>query len=771
MGARLRRVGPEAGLLVASVAGLGAGAVAMLVGATPAARTAWSVTTAVAIVPAVAWVALAFRQHRVGVDIIAVVALAGTLAVDEPLAGAVIAVMLGTGRVLESHASRRATRELTALVSRAPRVVHRYDGATLVTEPLDVVRPGDRLLVRSGEVVPVDGLVGSLGAVLDESALTGEAVPIERRVGDAVRSGVVNAGGPFDLLATTTATDSTYAGIVRLVRSAQAQSAPFVRLADRWALVFVPLTFVVAGLAWALSGDAVRAVAVLVVATPCPLILAAPIAISSGLSLTARRGVIVKGGASLEQLAGADVLLMDKTGTVTAGRPTVSGVVAPGHIPASEVLRLAASLDQVSPHVLAAAIVRAAVDQGLHLVMPHDVSDVAGQGIRGTVAGRAVAVGKGGWISGRPAPWTRTVRRQAELDGSLTVFVAVDGDPAGAVLLEDPIRPDSARTMAQLRGAGIRKLVMLTGDRADVAETVGAVIGVDAVLAERTPAEKVEAVRVARRGGRTVMVGDGINDAPALAAADVGVALGARGATASSEAADLVLTGERLDRLADAVVIARRTNRIAMQSVLAGMAMSLVAMGVAGVGYLRPTFGAVVQEAIDVAVIFNALRALLDRSPSPRLVGDDAALSRRFSDEHRALRPRLDVIRTVADQIGTLPGGQAVERARSVHRFLVEDLMPHEEAEESELYPVMNRVLGGSDPTATMSRAHTEIARLTRRLGRLLDEIDGEPDPFDERELRSVLYGLDAVLRLHFAQEDEGYLSLAEDPPLGAAVP
>ena len=760
---RPARPGLEVLLLVVAVAGLAGGAIAHVAGAPSVGDGLWAATTAIALVPAVAWVVIALRQHRVGVDVIAVLALAGTLAVDEPLAGAVIAVMLGTGRVLEARASRRAARDLTALLRRAPQAVHRYEGGNLTEPPLEAVRPGDLLLVRPGEVVPVDGRVGRDVAVLDESALTGEAMPIERPAGDTVRSGVVNAGGPFDLLATTAAADSTYAGIVRLVREAQAQNAPFVRMADRWALAFVPLTLVTAAAAWAVSGDAVRAVAVLVVATPCPLILAAPIAIVSGLSQAAHRGVIVKGGATLEQLAGAEVLLLDKTGTLTTGRPAVNRVVAGAGENTDEVLRLGASLDQVSPHVLAAAVVRAATERRLRLVLPENVEEVPGQGVRGDVEGRHVAVGKASWVCEQPGPWTRAVRRQAALDGSLTVFVAVDGAPAGALLLDDTLRADSARTLTRLREAGIRRITMVTGDHPDVAETVGAALGVDEVLAERTPAEKVEAVRLARQLGTTVMVGDGINDAPALAAADVGVAVGARGATASSEAADVVLTGERLDRLADAMGIAHRSRRIALQSVAAGMGMSLAAMAVAAMGHLPPTVGALVQEGIDVAVILNSLRAVIDKRREPRLVGEDAALSHRFSEEHRRLRPELDRIRAVADEIGSVPPAEALRDVRSVHQFLVEELEPHEQAEEAELYPVLARVLGGTDPTGTMSRAHVEIAHLIRRLGGLLADIDDEPDDQDQRELRRVLYGLHAVLRLHFAQEDEGYFSLTDE--------
>jgi heavy metal translocating P-type ATPase len=753
--------------LLTAMAGLAIGGVLWLADVHDGADSVWAVTTALGIGPAVSWVTVSLLRRRPGVDLIAVLALAGALAVGEYLAGAVITVMLATGRMLEARASARAERELRALLDRAPRVVHRYEDGSLTEPPLDAVRPGDLLLVRSGEVVAVDGRIeGSAEAILDESALTGEALPVRRHSGDAIRSGVVNAGAPFDLRATTTAAESTYAGVIRLVESARLQRAPFVRLADRYAAIFLPFALAIAGLAWLASGDAVRAVAVLVVATPCPLILAAPVAIVSGISRLARRGVIIKGGDALERLARGRILLLDKTGTITRGEPTVTDIVVrPGAPGDDQVLRLAASLDQVSPHVLASAIVRQARQHGLALTLPRAVREVPGHGVRGEVDGRAVAVGRADWVAAGPVDtWVRSVKRRAELDGAITVFVGVDGSAVGAMFLDDPVRHDAARTIRGLRRSGIDRVIMVTGDRAEVAESVATFCDVDEVLAERSPAEKLEAVRLERRAGPTIMVGDGINDAPALAAADVGVAIGARGSTASSEAADVVLTVDRLDRLGDALRIAQRTVLIARQSVVIGMGLSVAAMGVAAVGWLPPMFGALLQEAIDVAVILNALRVTTGRSEQPYLEAEDAELGRRFSGEHLRLRADLERIRDAGDALGVQAPTEALARVWAVHEFLIEDLLPHEEAEDSELYPVLARVLGGSDPTGTMSRAHAEISHLIHRLGRLLDDIPAEgPDSHDIQELRRVLYGLYAILRLHFAQEDEGYFSLVEE--------
>jgi heavy metal translocating P-type ATPase len=705
----------------------------------------------------------AFRRARLGVDVIALLALAGALAVGELLAAAVISVMLASGRALEAWAAGRADRDLRALLERAPRTARRYRGRGLETVPVEEVVPGDLLLVAPGELVPVDGSVASAAAVLDESALTGEARPVERASLDRVRSGVVNAGGPFDLRATTSAADSTYAGIIRLVSEAEASQAPFVRLADRYAVWFLLVSLAAAGAAWAWAGPE-RAVAVLVVATPCPLILAAPVALVSGLSVAARRGVVVKGGAVLERLSRCTTLLVDKTGTLTSGRPSVSAVITAGSYQLAEIMRLAASLEQASGHVLAGAVVQAAARYGCQLVLPQQVQEVPGHGIRGMVEGRQVAVGKAAWaeVAGTPQ-WAKAARRRARLDGSLILFVAVDGIPAAVLVLDDPIRPDATRTIRELRAGGIDRIVMVTGDRAEVADTVGAVIGVDEVLAERTPAGKLDAVRMERGRAPVIMAGDGINDAPALALADVGVAMGARGSAASAGAADVVLTVDKLGRLGEARMLARRTRRIAAQSALAGMAMSLAAMAAAAAGLLPAVGGALLQEVIDVAVILNALRALRPVTPHVRLAAADTALTERFTHEHLAVWTGIEQLRRVADALGVIPAGEAMNLARQALRLLAEEIGPHEKAEQEELYPAMDRLLGSHEATATMSRAHAEIAHQTRRLGQLLDDIGtGQPDAADIADLRALLYGLHAILRLHTAQEDESYLSLGD---------
>ncbi|WP_067171545.1 heavy metal translocating P-type ATPase [Microtetraspora niveoalba] len=759
----MRRFGLIA-LLVVTIGALLAGGALYLLGAAAAADVAWTVGTLAALVPAACWVVSALWRGRLGVDAIAVLALAGSLVVGEYLAGALIGVMLSTGQVLDDYALRRARRDLTALYERAPRRARRYRDGTPHVIPVDEVRRGDLLLVPSGETVPVDGLVRRGVALLDESALTGESLPVEHSEGESVPSGVVNAGGAFDMCATVTASESTYTGVVRLARETEADSAPIVRLADRFAAWFVPATLLVAGLAWLFSRDPVRAVAVLVVATPCPLLLAAPAAIASGLSRTARHGVVVKGGGALETLGRARTLVLDKTGTLTVGRPQVVDVVpAPGRT-RDDVLRLAAAVDQVSSHVLATAIVRTARERGLDLPEAADVREEPGTGTAALVEGAKIRVGKARTAS--RSEWENTQRARAALDGAMTVWVTVDHAIAGVILLRDQVRGDAGRTLRRLRTAGIDRVVMLTGDRAEVAESVATVLGVDQVFAERTPAAKVEGVREEVRRATTAMVGDGVNDAPALAAADVGVAMGARGSGASAQAADVVLTADRLDRLADAMEVARRSRRIAVQSAGVGIGLSLAAMIVAALGFLPPAGGALLQEAIDVAVILNALRALTPGLGARRRVsGRTDALLRRFESEHADLRPPLETIRDVADGLTSPPAPGTLAGLRRAYEFLVQDLLPHEHEEEERLYPAMGELLGDPEATVTMSRAHAEIDRLVTRLGRHIElaEPDG-PHPGQLDDLRACLYGLYAVLTLHFAQEEEAYFSLATSP-------
>lgn len=746
-------------------------AVALVVGAVASigrtddlAVAVWSVASVVVAIDLVVITAARLRQGRVSADVVALVALVGSMVMGEALAGVILALMVASGDALEQYAHRRAERSLSQLLSLAPKVAHRVLGGSFETVPIDEVMPGEVLLVKPGEVVPVDGSVLE-PAVLDESVLTGEAQSVHREVGELARSGSLNAGGAFRMSASASAADSSYSGIVKLVESAGVGRAPLVRLADRYAMLFVPTVFLIAGATWLVTGISTRALAVLVVATPCPLVLAAPVAVVSGIACAARNGVVVKDGSALEAMAQTRTVLLDKTGTLTAGRGRVVALATAPHSDAGEVLAMAASVEQASPHVLATMVVSEARDRGLALVEPAGVVEQPGRGVGGSVGGRHVWVGALASGEGEDrAPWLVAAERRARREGCSSTVVIVDGEPVGLILFTDELRTDTSAALRALRRSGVDRVVMVTGDRLEVAEPIGLSLGIDQVFADRTPAEKLEVVRSesSKRPGITVMVGDGVNDAPALAAADLGVAMGARGATASSEAADVVLIVDRLDRLAVGVVIARRARAIARQSVLLGMGLSLVGMGAAAFGLLAPVGGAVAQEFIDVLAIGTALRAL--RSPrSLRHTGSvPDSWSHQLGEGHGPLRLVLEELRAVAGALDAADEATALASLREVAGRVSEEVLPHEREDESQIYPGVAERLGGFDPLAPMSRTHQEIFHLASLLDRLVDDATAHGFADEDRsEARRILYSLDAILRLHFAQEEELLTSIS----------
>jgi len=576
----------------------------------------WAAATLPVLLALLIEIAQGLRRGDVGLDVVAALSMTAALVFGEELAAVVVALMYAGGQYLESFAERRARREMTMLLERAPRTALRYSDGQLDEVALETVVPGDRLLVRRGDIVPVDGTLVRGVAVLDQSALTGESIPVQQREGEAILSGVTNAGEPFDLLAARRAGESTYAAIVRLVETAQRSKAPMSRLADRYAMAFLALTVAIAGGAWLWTGDAIRMVAVLVVATPCPLILAVPVAIVSGLSRAARHGILVKGGKALETMARVRALVIDKTGTLTHGQAEVRAVRADPVWSADDVLRLAASLDQASQHIVAQAIVGHARSREMRLTIPSDVRETPGEGVEGRVEGHAVIVGGTTFVA-RKTDSGRADWQHVRAPGEITVSVAIDGALAGEIVLSDPVRAGTTQLLASLRDLGLERIVLATGDHAEIAQSVASGLPIDAIRAELTPDQKVMVVLSERKFGPVMMVGDGVNDAPALAAADVGVAMGVKGAAASAEAADVVLMVDQLGRVASAIAIAQRSRRIALESVYAGLGASILGMAVAAMGGITPVQGAVLQELIDVAVILNALRALFGGTATP----------------------------------------------------------------------------------------------------------------------------------------------------------
>lgn len=610
-------------LLLVALAGLAAGLVLEILGETDLARLAWAAGVLPVLAALLVEILRSLLRGEIGLDIVAALSMSAALFFGESLAAAVVAVMYSGGTFLESFAEGRARREMHDLLSRVPRTAARYRNGGLDEVPLDDIEPGDRLLIRQGDVVPVDGTIASRSAILDTSALTGESLPVRIATDGEAMSGSVNAGEAFDLTATRIAKESTYAGIVRLVEEAQRSKAPMSRLADRWSLGFLALTVAIAGAAWWFTGDPIRAVAVLVVATPCPLILAVPVALVAGLSRAARFGVLIKGARPLESMARIRTIVLDKTGTLTDGRPTIVSIDSHDDISESEILRLAAALEQASKHPVARAIVTAATERGLALPVPSEVAEVPGEGVVGTVEGHKVIVGGDDFVAervGRPGG-----DHPALAAGSVLVAVAVDDHMAGHLVMADPLREGAREMLAVLRREGVERILLATGDRAEVAERVTDGLGLDGLRAGLTPDQKVLLILSERKNGPVMMVGDGVNDAPALAAADVGVAMGARGAAASAEAADVVLLVDRIDRLGPGIEIARRSRRIAIESVVAGIGMSVLGMLAAAFGYLTPVQGAILQEVIDVAVILNALRALRIRPHDAPTITVDAS--------------------------------------------------------------------------------------------------------------------------------------------------
>jgi heavy metal translocating P-type ATPase len=595
-------------LLLGATTGLVTGLVAYVAGRADLAGLIWMAGVLPALAALVVEILRSLRSGEIGLDIVAALSMTAALVFGETLAGAVVAVMYSGGTFLEAFAEGRARRSMQDLLSRVPRTATRHRDGGLEEVPLDAIAPGDRLLIRQGDVVPVDGRVTSGIAFVDTSALTGESLPVRLAAGAEAMSGVTNAGEPFDLTATREARDSTYAGIVWLVEAAQASKAPMSRLADRWSLGFLVVTVGIAVAAWALTGDPIRAVAVLVVATPCPLILAVPVALVAGLSRAAHFGVLIKGAGPLETMARIRTLILDKTGTLTDGRPQIVAIASRDGLAEDDLLRFAAALDQASKHPVAQAIVAAATARGLALPVPTEVVERPGEGLTGRVEGRVVIVGGDGFVTAEVGAGQADL--PARPAGSVLVAVAVDGRLAGHLVMSDPLREGAGEMLDALRRDGIGRILLATGDRAEVAERVTEGLGLDAVRAGLTPDQKVLLVLTERKNGPVMMVGDGVNDAPALAAADVGVAMGARGAAASAEAADVVLLVDRLDRLGPGIEIARGARAIALQSVVAGIGLSVLGMIAAALGYLSPVQGALLQEGIDVAVILNALRAL-----------------------------------------------------------------------------------------------------------------------------------------------------------------
>lgn len=567
----------------------------------------WLGTLIVGGIPLVWRTGRGMLRGRFASDVVATLAVITAVVMDQAFAGVIIVLMQSGGEALENDSLRRASSSLDRLLARPPRTAHRREGSGLIETDVAEVRPGDTLVVRPGDLIPVDGSLLSERADVDESALTGEPMPRSKRPGDALLSGSVNTGGAFEMRADKVSADSQYSRIVRLVRQAQEERPPLQRLADRYAVWFTPLTLVMCGIGWWVTGEARTILSVLVVATPCPLILAVPVAIISAINRAAGAGIIVKGGTALEQIASARAFVFDKTGTLTVGAPVLEAVIPFDGVAPGDLLHTAGSVEQLSSHLLGQTLAAAAQAESGSLTMPTDFVEVAGRGVEADLNGWHVLVGSPRFLRERVGGCGPPQEKDG---GALEAYVAIGGKPAGVIRLNDRLRPGVDAMLRRLREMGVRHTVMLTGDNAANAHAIGTAIGIDEVKAHLLPEDKVTALRALKaRYEPLVMVGDGINDAPALATATVGVAMGAHGTWISAEAAGIVLLVDDVTKVADAMEIGRRMVRIARQSVGVGLGLSFACMVAAALGKISPVTGALLQEAIDVAVILNALRA------------------------------------------------------------------------------------------------------------------------------------------------------------------
>lgn len=548
------------------------------------------------------------RSGKFGVDLLAITAVIATIAVGEYWAALIVLLMLTGGDALEDYAANKANSELQSLLENSPQSAHLLNGDNIEDVRIDQVKVGDRIVVKPGEVIPVDGTITEGVTTVDESSLTGESRPIDKMVGQTVMSGAINGDSSFDMIADKTADDSQYQNIIRLVKQAESTPAHFVRMADRYAVPFTLMAYIIAGMAWYISGDPVRFAEVLVVASPCPLILAAPIALVSGMSRASRSGIIVKSGTIIEKLANAKTFAFDNTGTITKGHLTVDQVHAVNGYTKEQVLSLAAGTEQQSSHILARSLVAAIPDK---IPTATNVIETTAEGVQATIDGKIVKVGKPAYVSSDHIdPLDQT-----------TVYVSVDGKYVGYVSFSDEVRPEAKSVMDGLHQMGVEQIMMISGDRKPIAEEIADSVGIDKVYAERLPQEKIAVIKqVDKKLKPIVMVGDGVNDAPSLATADVGIAMGAHGATAASESADAVVLKDDLSLVGKAVKISDDTMNVARQSVLIGIAICTILMLIASFGVIPAIIGAMLQEVVDTVTILWALRARGGDKPEADLV-------------------------------------------------------------------------------------------------------------------------------------------------------
>ena len=576
-------------------------------------QLAWFITLLVGGGPVVYQTFREILHKHFASDIVAMMAIIASIILNDAFPGVIIVLMQSGGKALEDYAYRRASSSLDALLSRAPRIAHRKMNHVLEEIPVSNIQINDILMIRPGDLIPVDGEITNSKAQIDESSLTGEPLPRTKKNGESVFSGTVNVGEAFEIKATKKSDESQYSKIVKLVKKAQEEKAPIQRLADKYAVWFTPITLGISAIGWMLTNNFETILSVLVVATPCSLIFATPVAIISGINKAAKLGIIVKSGSAIEQVGRSEVVVFDKTGTITFGTPDVERIVSFDGITSDEILLKAASVEQLSSHPIACMISRKGKERFGNLPIPTNFHEITGAGVEGDVEGVHVLIGAPSIfenLSEEIFKHSINVNDQIKPEGRMVAFVALNNKLSGAIIFGDKIRPDVETMMKNLKKYGIKQTVLLTGDSFVNAKNIAKQAGISSFTAELVPEQKVMEIKKLRQSFDTViMVGDGINDAPALAASTVGIAMGARGTAISAEAADVVLLVDNVSKVANTIEIGKRTISVAKQSIYVGLGSSFVLMGIATLGHLPPAIGALLQEALDISVILNALRA------------------------------------------------------------------------------------------------------------------------------------------------------------------
>ena len=550
-----------------------------------------------------------------GSDLLGGISIVTSVLLGEYLAGSIIVLMLSGGEALENFALRSASSVLAALAKRMPSVAHRKRGSEIMDVALQEVSVGDTLVIYPHDICPVDGVVTEGHGVMDESYLTGEPFQITKTSGSTVISGAINGESALTIHTTKRAADSRYASIMEVMRESQARRPQLRRLGDRLGAIYTPVTLTVALLSWAISGDAIRFLAVLVIATPCPLLIGIPIAIIGSISLCARRAIIVKSPVVLEQIAECRTAIFDKTGTLTYGEPKLTEQLIARGFAQKEVLTLVASLERYSKHPLARAIVAAAKETGMQLAEASEVSEQPGQGLRGTVSNHRLQ------ITSRNKLIAQQVVNADQLPptgGGLECIVAIDQRYAAVLRFRDAPRAESRSFVKHLGPKHqFQRLMIVSGDRESEVRYLAEQVGITEIRAQKSPEDKLAIVRQETAAAKTLYVGDGINDVPAMMAATVGMAMG-QNSDVTTEAAGVVVMDNSLKKVDEFMHISRRMRIIALQSAVGGMALSVIGMFFAATGHLSPVSGAIAQEVIDVLAVLNALRAALP----PKVIHD-----------------------------------------------------------------------------------------------------------------------------------------------------